>query len=323
MPDMSHVLIDPDLSPDQLRGELYAGNLVILGGLPSLAEFVAHARAEVTRLFHPHDPRHAHEHFTPEEMAGILGRWKPGFIHSERSRRLVRDIIVEAGFPAEDTHFDLPKPRTSFPVGHLTTGVAFAFPWHRDTWYSAPRQQINWWLPVFPVRADNAMEFDLTKFDQPVPNSSGDFDYYRNNVSRLTTASQVTREKQARPGAAGHEQPHGLTLLPSPGQVLLFSGTHLHKSVPNTSGLARYSVDFRTVDASDLAAGRGAPLVDVACTGTAIRDFVNVADESKFDEESVQALFGPPPDGAMLVFGTPPASQPALRAARAPRSACR
>jgi hypothetical protein len=34
------------------------------------------------------------------------------------------------GLPAEHTHFDLPKPRTSFPVGHLTTGVAFAFPWH-------------------------------------------------------------------------------------------------------------------------------------------------------------------------------------------------
>ena len=27
-------------------------------------------------------------------------------------------------------------------------------------------------------------------------------------------------------------------------------------------------------------AGRGAPLVDVYCTGTAIRDFINVADES-------------------------------------------
>jgi hypothetical protein len=44
---------------------------------------------------------------------------------------------------------------------HLTTGVAFAFPWHRDTWYSALRaRQINWWLPIFPVRDDNAMSFD-------------------------------------------------------------------------------------------------------------------------------------------------------------------
>jgi hypothetical protein len=43
----------------------------------------------------------------------------------------------------------------------------------------------------------------------------------------------------------------------------------------------RFSVDFRTVYAPDLMAGRGAPLVDVYCTGTAIRDFVDVADERR------------------------------------------
>ena len=51
-------------------------------------------------------------------------------------------------------------------------------------------------------------------------------------------------------------------------------------------------------------AGRGAPLVDVHCTGTAIRDFINVADESSFDEQTVIELFGAPPADAMLVFGS-------------------
>ena len=44
------------------------------------------------------------------------------FIHSERSKKLVRAVIEEAGFPPEETHYDLPKPRTSFPVGHQNTG---------------------------------------------------------------------------------------------------------------------------------------------------------------------------------------------------------
>jgi len=52
-------------------------------------------------------------------------------------------------------------------------------------------------------------------------------------------------------------------------------------------------------------AGRGASLVDAYCTGTAIRDFVNVADESSFDEELVVKLYGAPPADAMLVFGSP------------------
>ena len=45
--------------------------------------------------------------------------------------------------------------------------------------------------------------------------------------------------------------------------------------------------------------------MDAYCTGTAIRDFVNVADESSFDEEFVVELFGAPPADAMLVFGSP------------------
>ena len=117
---------------------LYAGNLVILTRLQALTEFVDYTREELTELFKPHDPEHVHEHIEPAEMAKILGAWKPRFIHSEQSKKLVRAVIEEAGFPPEHTHYDLPKPRTSFPVGHLTTGVAFAFPWHRDVWYSAP-----------------------------------------------------------------------------------------------------------------------------------------------------------------------------------------
>ena len=100
-------------------------------------------------------------------------------------------------------------------------------------------------------------------------------------------------------------------MLPAPGEVLLFSGAQLHTSIPNTSGRARYSVDFRTVDRKDLLAGRGAPLVDARCTGTAIRDFRNIETEAGFPEDTVTRLFGPPPEGAMLVFGSDDAARSA------------
>ena len=298
------IVIDPAVPNEELRRLLYAGHLVVLTRLHALEDFAYYTRGELTELFAPYDPEHVQEYIAPAEMAKILGVWKPRFIHSEQSKKLVRTVITEAGFAPEQTHYDLPKPRTSFPQGHLNSGVAYAFPWHRDAWYSAPAQQINWWLPVFPVRDDNAMGFDLASFDQAVPNSSDGFDYYRNNVQRVTTATGVTRDVQARPGAIDHKAAHELVILPAPGEVLLFSGAQLHASTPNTSGLARYSVDFRTVNVPDLMAGRGAPLVDVHCTGTAIRDFVNVADEGRFEEETVVKLFGAPPTDAMLVFGS-------------------
>src|ERR1700691_1152698 len=303
-----NIVIDPAVPNDELRRLLYAGHLVVLTRLHALQDFVDYTRGELTELFAPHDPEHVHEHIEPAEMAKILSVWKPRFIHSERSGKLVRAVIAEAGFTPEQTHYDLPRPRTSFPQGHLNSGVACAFPWHRDAWYSAPAQQINWWLPVFPVRDDNAMGFDLASFDRAVPNSSDGFDYYQNNAQRITTATGVTRDVQARPGAIDHKPGQELVILPALGEVLLFSGAQLHASTPNASGLARYSVDFRTVNVPDLVAGRGAPLVDVHCTGTAVRDFVNVADESRLDEETVVKLFGAPPADAMLVFDGPAAA---------------
>jgi hypothetical protein len=310
------IFVDLDAPAGELRQALYAGNLFIMTRLRAVSEFVEYTREQLTELFKPYDPEHAHEYFDKTEMARMLGAWKPAFIHSERSNDLVREIIRQIGFKPEETHYDVPKPRTSFPVGHLTTGIAFAFPWHRDAWYSAPAQQINWWLPVYAARPDNSMSFDLESFDRAVPNTSAAFDYYKNNARRLNTANQVAHEEQARPGALDHAPNHDLVVLPAPGGVLLFSGAQLHRSIPNTSGRARFSVDFRTVDVSDIKAGRGAPLVDAYCTGTAIRDFHNVVDGSTFDEETVTQLFGAPPADAMLVFSSADAEQSARLSAR-------
>jgi hypothetical protein len=302
---MPAILTDPAVPAEELRQRLYSGDLVILTRLRALAEFVDYMRDELTGLFAPYDPEHVHEYIEPTEMAKILGVWKPRWIHAERSGELVRAIIAEAGFDPGHTYYDVPKPRTSFPSGHLTTGIAFAFPWHRDVWYSAPAQQINWWLPVFPVRETNAMSFDLANFARAVPNTSSAFDYYKNNAQRLSTAKSVGKEIQARPGAIDHTSDLDVIPLPAPGEVLLFSGAQLHASIPNTSGLARYSVDFRSVDVRDVRAGRGAPLADADCTGTAIRDFVRVRDETAVDEDLVRSLFGAPPRDAMLVFAGP------------------
>lgn len=307
-PDMA-VLIDVDQPVPTMRQSLYEGELLVLTRLPAVADLVDYTRDQLTELFKPYDPELAHEHFDKAAIAKLLSEWKPLFIHSEQAKRLVRRVILQAGFSPHDTHYDLPKPRTSFPLDHLTAGIAYAFPWHRDVWYSAPSQQINWWLPVYTPRKDNAMGFDPESFSREVVNDSAAFDYYRNNRDRSRTGAQLTREVQARPAALDHEARGELVLLPAPGEILLFSGAHLHRSIPNTSGNSRYSVDFRTVDVTDLRAGRGAPLVDVHCTGTAIRDFLNVADGAKFDEEFVTQCFGAPPPNSMLVFVEEGASQ--------------
>jgi hypothetical protein len=39
-----------------------------------------------------------HEHIEPAEMAKILSVWKPRYIHSEWSKKLVRAVVDEAVF---------------------------------------------------------------------------------------------------------------------------------------------------------------------------------------------------------------------------------
>jgi hypothetical protein len=308
---MGTVQVDPQISNAELRSRIYQGELILLTRLAPVAEFVAFAREQLATLFAPHDPRHVHLHYSPPELARILGIWKPAFIHHPQSRQFVKAIATAAGFDPAETLFDVPKPRTAYPSDHLTTGIAYAFAWHRDTWYAAPAQQINWWFPVFDLQPDNAMKFDTLAFRQSVENDSAQFDAYQANLDRLTTAKQVGSDSRSRPRATNHTAAEELVILPSPGQILVFSGAHLHASITNTSGVARYSVDFRTIDRRDVISATGAPDVDVQCTGTALREFVHVTNDERLPEALVQQVAGVPPSDVILVFDEKLASESA------------
>ena len=272
-------------------------------GLPAVAELVDHARcASASSSIHttPSTPTSTTPRRSWPECCGV---WKPRFIHDPRSKDLVRLIIEQAGFSASENLLR----RSQAPYG-----IPRREPQHRHRIrlsmaprhlvQHAPAQQINWWLPIFPLSADNAMSFDPRQFDRPTDNNSYDFDYYRNNAARHTTATQVATETQPRPRALSHEADNDVIVLPAPGSVLLFSGAQLHRTIPNQSSRSRYSIDFRTVDSQDLLNGQGAPMVDVQCTGTAIRDFRRVSDCAGFDEALLVRLFGAPPADAELVF---------------------
>ncbi len=286
---MSAVLVDPKLEAPELRSRLFQGDIAVFGRLSAVVEMVEHARRSLTELFYPHPPQEIHRHLGPDEMARLLIEWKPRFIHHPLSKELTRKIVKEVGFDPEDSYYDVPKPRTSFPQGHLSDGIAKAFPWHRDTWYAAPSQQLNWWLPIFPLSEFNAMSFDRSAFAESVPNDSDEFDYDRRSQERKQVAKLVAGAQRSDPGANRWTPREDLVLLPEPGGLILFSACHLHRSIPNLSGVSRYSIDFRTVNVSDISAGRGGPMVDVRCTGSAIRDFHSVAANEPIPELAASA----------------------------------
>ena len=69
-----------------------------------------------------------------------------------------------------------------------------------------------------------------------------------------------------------------IRLIVPAGGIILFSGSQMHSSVPNTSGKTRFSIDFRVVHEDDVKAKQGAPIVDEECTGTTMRDYLRGTD---------------------------------------------
>lgn len=286
------VQFDRSMTDISERSRIYDGAVNISGPTATSLGFAMFARELIEDAFGAHDPELAQFEMSVDEYASILGALKPRFIHHPRSKRFLQQLLAERGCDPATTYFDVPRLRSSTSNGYLTTGIAYAWHPHRDTWYSAPLAQINYWLPVYEVSASNAMAFHPEYFNRAVPNDSAIYNYYEWNAKhRAAAAANVGRESRPLPGPVTPVDVSSSTVfVPPPGGMLQFSGHHLHSSVPNTSGRTRFSIDFRIVHIDDVRAGAGACNVDSRCTGSSIRDFISAADLSPMPDDVV-ALF--------------------------------
>ena len=93
---------------------------------------------------------------------------------------------------------------------------------------------------------------------EPVKNNSEIYNYYEwNTKNRAAAAQHVKSDTREQPKPQQQLDPLTMRYLPPPGGIIVFSGAQLHETVPNTTDLARYSIDFRTVHLDDVLARRG------------------------------------------------------------------
>lgn len=279
------------LSDDERRARLYEGDLFTYAPRASTVALCDFARELAREAFAPHDPELAQHALPVERFAAILAELKPRFIHHPESKRLIRELLIDLGCDPELTYFDVPRLRTSTSDGYLTTGIAYAFHPHRDTWYSAAQCQLNWWLPVSALTEGNGIAFYPRYWAEAVRNGSADYDYAKwNQTSRFIAASQIGTDTRRQPKPEQPLDTHGEIRPELPiGGLLAFSGAQLHASAENRSGRTRFSIDFRTVHRHDAECGRGAPNRDSACTGTALGDFLRMRDLAPLPSELVEA----------------------------------
>ncbi len=301
---MTGVFYDPQRSDEAWRQMIYDGGIIILSTPSEMLALVEHTRGMIEDAFAPLDPQRAHEHLTVERCVEILSKLKPSYIHHPRTKELVRAVLSSFGCSRDKTYQDVPRLRCAFPKNYLTTGIAYAHHPHRDTWYSAPACQFNWWAPIYEFVAENGMAFHPRYWNRGVKNGSRDFNYYRWNAeSRKNAAQHIGKDTRVQPHA---EEPLELEpeirFIVPPGGVIVFSGAQLHSTVPNTTDMVRWSIDFRTVNIDDVAGKRGAPNADSAATGTSLRDFLRVTDFAPIPEDIIAAYDDGVPEGGIAVF---------------------
>ena len=284
------VYYDAQVSDELRRQMLFDGQLFVYSPRPSSLAFVEFAKTLIKDAFAPHDPEKAQYNMAVESYADVLGKLKPQFIHHPESKRHLQSLLQELGCDLGKTYFDVPKMRSSTSDNYLTTGIAYAWHPHRDTWYSAPMFQVNWWIPIYDIQADNAMAFHPRYWTTAVSNPWSGYNYYLwNQQHRGGHVSQFIAQDPRplpRPSEKIELDPQIRLIVPA-GGIILFSAAQMHSSVPNTSGKTRFSIDFRCVNADDAVARRGAPRVDEACTGTTMRDYLRGTDMSHIPDEII------------------------------------
>jgi hypothetical protein len=286
---MTVIHVDAVMPDAERRARLYEGDLFVYSPRPASVALCTHARQMVEEAFAPQDPRRVHEALAVEQCVQTLAVLKPHFIHHPRSKQLLQEVLSEFGCDPDSTYFDVPRLRTAMPKDYLTAGIAYAFHPHRDTWYSAPSCQLNWWLPIYELEAQNCMAFHPRYWREGVRNSSHAYNYDRWKAeSRMAAAKHIKEDTRTQPHAEeAMELAPDIRLLCQPGAVILFSAAQMHSTVPNTTASVRYSIDFRTINIEDATNRRGALNVDSACTGTTMRDYMRVRDLAHVPESIV------------------------------------
>jgi len=281
------IYFDRDLTDAERRAALYGGALFLYSPRATTQAFCGFSRQMIDEAFAPLVPEYAHLELSVERYAQILAGLKPAFIHHPESKRLIRELLADFGCDPDRTYFDVPRLRSSTPGGYLTTGIAYAFHPHRDTWYSAPRCQLNWWLPINELTRDNGIGFHPQYWSRGIKNGSRRYNYAEwNRASRFDAAKYIGTDTREQPRAEEQfDWADEVRPLCNPGGLILFSGAQMHSSVENTTDRTRFSIDFRTVHLDDVEAGHGAPNVDSECTGTTMGDYLRCIDLAHVPQE--------------------------------------
>ncbi|WP_290650566.1 hypothetical protein [Aquisalimonas sp.] len=269
---MASVYFTAQALPEPERNQrVYAGDLLVFRGFQAVEELVKLLR-DVCQEHLGADPEGVHRRLPEASLDDAAKRLRKAVAGDERITGQLKTALRAVGVELDVTYGDGLEQRiqmaSSANRGHLVRPLGV----HRDTWGSNIMAQTNWWAPVWPTTPERTIAFFPGYFQRPVQNDSAAWDF-RELLRRLKQEGPDTSYPQLPLATQPPGWDDALPVSIEPGDLLCFSGAHLHASVPNVTGRTRLSFELRTVNAGDVRAGRGAPDVDGAAMCTTYQLF--------------------------------------------------
>jgi hypothetical protein len=193
-------------------------------------------------------------------------------------KKLFKIFLKEINFFHENSYWDQFRVRVAPAQNKFSYREASRISSHRDTWGTNIHQQINWWAPISSISETNTMIFYPDYFSKAVKNSTSAWDLN-------TYLEHRKREDFSYPSAPQllEDLPQDASVLSvniEPGEILCFSGCHLHSSSKEKSDNTRFSYEIRTICQDDLDNRREAPNTDCDLQWQFPKIFRNINDNS-------------------------------------------
>ncbi|MFQ5973662.1 MAG: hypothetical protein ACE5Q3_15145 [Alphaproteobacteria bacterium] len=260
-------------------GLIFRGDILVHRQVPALVEMLALADRLIRGAFHPRAPVLAHASCDPAEFAARAEKLRATFRRHAEIKRLHMRALEQVGVELRETFWDVLRLRVQPSGTSRESATVRSLPPHRDTWGSNLMEQINWWHPIYPVARDRTMVVYPAYWERPIANDSDRWDI---RELRKRRARGEKGDYPLLPVATEPVETKGeLPIVIEPGDLLCFSGAHLHGSVANESGLTRFSAEFRTVNEQDRGDGRGPRNVDGRASHVAVELFRGITDSRR------------------------------------------
>ena len=237
----------------------FSGALLVWRRLPALLTLTARADVLLRAGFEG-DPLNAEQRFAPDEYLKRVRRLRAAFRADEIINVAFKRALTETGLGAGDCFWDPLQLRVVPTQGSHHGRRIMPLPAHRDNWGSNIGQQVNWWSPIYPVGAGRSILFYPSYFDRAVANSSAEWDF--DTLKRLMNEGKADQYPVLPVLTETLPADTAEAVVIEPGDMLAFSGQHLHGSIATDTSAARFSVESRTVNLGHVTSGLAAPNVD-------------------------------------------------------------